>query len=121
MEKCLKCGSMAINHNLHGRDGTDGDLCDVCYWRKRAVLGDDWRDARKELPEKYKSIIIYIPGYGEKQSNPDANIRIGHLMNDEYWYIECSYDIDGDFVKKDEVIAWRPLPLAPGCTECCAM
>lgn len=31
-----KCGSHAINHHCHGRDGTDGDLCDVCYWRKRA-------------------------------------------------------------------------------------
>ena len=27
---------MAINHNHHGRDGSDPDLCDVCYWRKRA-------------------------------------------------------------------------------------
>lgn len=35
MEKC-ECGSYAINHGLHGRDGSDGHLCDVCYWRKRA-------------------------------------------------------------------------------------
>ena len=35
MKKC-KCGSYAINPNHHGRDGTDLDLCDVCYWRKRA-------------------------------------------------------------------------------------
>lgn len=34
---CEKCGSRAINHDLHGRDGSDPDLCDVCYWRKRAV------------------------------------------------------------------------------------
>lgn len=33
--KCKKCGSYAINHHLHGRDGTDRDLCDVCYWKKR--------------------------------------------------------------------------------------
>jgi hypothetical protein len=33
---CKECGSQAINHQLHGRDGTDDDLCDVCYWRKRA-------------------------------------------------------------------------------------
>ena len=30
--KC-KCGSHAINHHLHGRDGSRPDLCDVCYWR----------------------------------------------------------------------------------------
>jgi len=34
---CRECGSQAINHHLHGRDGSDGDLCDVCYWRKRAT------------------------------------------------------------------------------------
>lgn len=35
MMQC-ECGSHAINHNCHGRDGSDPDLCDVCYWRKRA-------------------------------------------------------------------------------------
>lgn len=34
--QCNKCRSWAINHHSHGRDGSDGDLCDVCYWRKRA-------------------------------------------------------------------------------------
>lgn len=36
MSKQCECGSYAINHNCHGRDGSDEDLCDVCYWRKRA-------------------------------------------------------------------------------------
>ena len=31
------CHSYAINHHLHGRDGTDGHLCDVCFWRSRAT------------------------------------------------------------------------------------
>jgi hypothetical protein len=35
MMECKNCGSQAINHNLHGRDGSDSDLCDVCFWRKR--------------------------------------------------------------------------------------
>ncbi len=35
-DRCNRCGSYAINHHCHGRDGSDGDLCDVCYWRKRA-------------------------------------------------------------------------------------
>ena len=35
-QKCIECGSYAINHHCHGRDGSDGELCDVCYWRKRA-------------------------------------------------------------------------------------
>jgi hypothetical protein len=34
---CKRCGSFAINPHLHGRDpGEDLDLCDVCFWRKRA-------------------------------------------------------------------------------------
>ncbi len=34
---CKKCGSFAINPNLHEREpGVDLDLCDVCYWRVRA-------------------------------------------------------------------------------------
>ena len=33
---CKNCGSFAINHYKHGRDGSDVDLCDVCFWRKRA-------------------------------------------------------------------------------------
>ena len=35
MKQC-ECGSYAINHHCHGRDGSDPELCDVCYWRKRA-------------------------------------------------------------------------------------
>lgn len=38
MNKCIKCGSFAINSHLHGRQpDVDLDLCDVCYWRKRAL------------------------------------------------------------------------------------
>ena len=34
---CTRCRSGAINPSDHGRtDGVDLDLCDVCYWRKRA-------------------------------------------------------------------------------------
>ena len=38
--KCKRCGSYAINPRHHGRDDTDLDLCDVCFWRKRA---EDWK------------------------------------------------------------------------------
>lgn len=38
MKPC-SCGSYAINQHLHGRMlGVDLDLCDVCYWRKRAAV-----------------------------------------------------------------------------------
>jgi len=32
---CERCGSFAINHAAHGRDGSEPSLCDVCYWRQR--------------------------------------------------------------------------------------
>ena len=35
MTQCKRCGSQAINHKHHGRDGTKPDLCDVCYWREK--------------------------------------------------------------------------------------
>lgn len=38
MSNCNLCGSYAINPHLHGRDKKDKDLCDVCYWRKRAAI-----------------------------------------------------------------------------------
>lgn len=51
MKQC-KCGSWAINHHLHGRDGTDDDLCDVCYWRKRAAL------AESDSPSDKSDIVV---------------------------------------------------------------
>ena len=37
VRRCARCRSGAINPSDHGRtDGVDLDLCDVCYWRKRA-------------------------------------------------------------------------------------
>lgn len=35
MSRRCQCGSYAINLGLYGRDSTDIDLCDVCYWRKK--------------------------------------------------------------------------------------
>ena len=40
--KCKLCGSYAVNPGHHGRPGyeagVDHDLCDVCYWRMRALV-----------------------------------------------------------------------------------
>ena len=47
MNNCKNCGSFAVNHHCHGRNGDDADLCDVCYWRKRA-------DAFREDAERYR-------------------------------------------------------------------
>jgi hypothetical protein len=52
MKQC-KCGSYAINHNCHDRDGSDGDLCDVCYWKKRANEYKQQADSLKEKNNRY--------------------------------------------------------------------
>jgi hypothetical protein len=41
MSKPCKCGSWAINLHRHGRDDTDVESCDVCYWRHRAEAAVD--------------------------------------------------------------------------------
>ena len=63
MEECKQCGSHAINHHLHGRDGTDGDLCDVCYWRKRAErFNPDW-DRLEAARESLREHMLLVKGH----------------------------------------------------------
>jgi len=58
MKQCRICGSYAINPTLHGRDNTDLDLCDVCYWRKRAIdLTLELRLLRKIVPTEHEKGI----------------------------------------------------------------
>ena len=53
MFKCSKCGSVAINPGCHGREpGVDEDLCDVCYWRKKAEY--------MPLPDSTGSALVNI-------------------------------------------------------------
>lgn len=49
MAHCKECGSHAINHHCHGRDGSDADLCDVCYWEKRAERVKTLETALRDL------------------------------------------------------------------------
>lgn len=49
IKKCKVCGSFAINHHLHGRDGSDDELCDVCFWVKRAKSHDELGQMNQEL------------------------------------------------------------------------
>ena len=53
MNKCKRCGSMAINPSHHGREpGVDLDLCDVCYWRNRYEELKKTRRKCSELNDK---------------------------------------------------------------------
>ena len=53
MISCKRCFSYAINHHSHGRDGTEKELCDVCYWRQLAEI----RLAYLQLLEKNVDIL----------------------------------------------------------------
>ena len=69
--KCKKCGSHAINHNLHGRDGSDADLCDVCYWRKRAV--DKNHD---EQADPVQRKVCQVTDFKTKETAPKDGTQI---------------------------------------------
>jgi hypothetical protein len=73
MKNCERCGSYAINHHCHGRDGSDPDLCDVCYWRKRAerqpLMGERIEARMSKQPEALAKLkpwtannMAYRPG-----------------------------------------------------------
>ena len=60
MNKCTECGSYAINHHCHGRDGSDPELCDVCYWRKRAAdytALEAERDTMRQQRDKLAQVL----------------------------------------------------------------
>jgi hypothetical protein len=54
------CGSYAVNPEHHGRTyGVDLDLCDVCYWRKRAQP-----EPRPISEARETEILGYCPDIG---------------------------------------------------------
>lgn len=58
------CGSYAINPGQSGRDNTsDLDLCDVCYWRKRAESAT-WPTPRPISEARETEILGYCPDIG---------------------------------------------------------
>jgi hypothetical protein len=75
MSKQCDCGSYAINHHCHGRDGSDPDLCDVCYWRKRAgaLEGD-------RLP----CSVLLEPGVRFGKGVPVSTLLLGIRNRQEY-------------------------------------
>ena len=65
VRRCARCRSGAINPSDHGRtEGVDLDLCDVCYWRKRAESAT-WPKPRpiSEAPKDGTMVLIQVPAY----------------------------------------------------------
>ena len=75
MNKCTECGSYAINHHCHGRDGSDPELCDVCYWRARAT---DYAALEAEC-ERLQNLLLAITtrhfAEGWKKRTSDAELE----------------------------------------------
>ena len=62
--RCTRCRSGAINPSDHGRtEGVDLDLCDVCYWRKRAESAT-WPKPRPISEARETEILGYCPDIG---------------------------------------------------------
>ena len=79
MAHCKKCGSFAINHGSHGRDGSEPDLCDVCYWRKRA-------DVMAALIRELVSVITH-----DGASNEAHKRTLGTHTRDPWIDAVCCY------------------------------
>lgn len=53
VSECRRCGSDAINPQLHGRDPDfRWDLCDVCYWRERS------EENTKRIVDLEKALVL---------------------------------------------------------------
>lgn len=102
---CKKCGRMAINPHRYGRDPSDDlDLCDVCYWRKRAEARQ-WQPIETS-PKDGTVIDLWVPPRGR--------------MTD-YRYDNEYSDSGGMWCKYHSLVAisdgrpthWMPLPDPP--------
>jgi len=90
------CGSYAVNPEHHGRTyGVDLDLCDVCYWRKRAP------EPRpiSEAPKDGRMVLICLPDH-------DPQWTIGVFDPRKRWVDLC---LAGSVVEPTHFL---PLPLA---------
>ena len=59
MSQCKICGSGAINLRSNGRDGSDPELCDVCYWKTRA---EKYADALSLIRDPFASHPLFLTG-----------------------------------------------------------
>lgn len=118
MTECKRCGSMAINPNQYGREpDIDLDLCDVCYWRKRAEVLQ-WPDI-ETAPKDGTRILLYRPTAGEW-----GQFVFGKYENDEYAKRPKPYfksDLERLFGvrhdRENQPTHWKPLPDPPKAEE----
>lgn len=101
MSCCKRCRSYAINHHRHGRDGTDEDLCDVCFWRQRAETA-----AAALADEPLGLTSTEGLGPGEPALDEDGDVSLDWAVNG--MMLTMSVSKTGSIA-----YAW----LTPGCVE----
>jgi len=74
MNKCKRCGSYAINHNLHGRDGSYPELCDVCYYRIKLESSEAELEDRKHLEKKQVGMLMEIDRLKAELESAEENV-----------------------------------------------
>ncbi len=75
-DKCVICGSYAVNPGHHGRpdfsENVDHDLCDVCYWRARYEEAEEklarCQDRKKEAAARDRLVRVLT----EDEHNDEA-------------------------------------------------
>ena len=113
---CIRCRSYAINPRLHGRDDTDLDLCDVCYWRARAESNDTLRaqleaaeaemEALKHDVKQYMDSTVAENARAEAAEAESARcltamrravLALAHVSKDDPLYTD-SYEVLSDAI-----------------------
>jgi hypothetical protein len=95
--KCKNCGSFAINHNLHGRDGSEPELCDVCYWREKCL--EQQKENLKLLQEidgVVSESIIYKDLAKSHQKMIIKNAKLSERLKKAYLLFCCDNGPDLD-------------------------
>ena len=104
---CIRCRSYAINPRLHGRDDTDLDLCDVCYWRARAESNDTLR-AQLEAAEAERLRLVEC--LEQANHNAEEFERKWYLTQDraEAAEAECGRLVEALEGIANQDAGWRP-------------
>lgn len=79
---CKNCGSYAINPHLHGRtDDVDLNLCDVCYWRTRAEVGDSVRTEIERAIWRQHERVMVIRNSAHRPNVKKLRTNISRVIN----------------------------------------
>jgi hypothetical protein len=99
MKECVNCGRCAINQQNGREEGIDIDLCDVCYWKKRAGI---WQPI-KTAPNGGDYFLVRFFDYGEEYICSVFRNTSGHFEFNFSW-AECGCN---------NPTHWMPLPKPP--------